>query len=553
MTLPAPPPPGFEAFAAAAAAGAAGVAWFGTERELRAVLAAWRPEATLHAASAAGDWDALLADASKPADLLVWRSVQDQHRELRARLAVAEVGATSLSVFLRPMLLPPGFWAIDPAPDADADVAPPPAPTLDDLAYGRAPAAALVAHAADPAVLDRRLDIAEQISRGLVDPEPRRRILIGPALHRLTDHDAAIWADLPRLDPADLPRLHWPAVLRHPHLVIGLVRAARRDPSGELWRALARRVSEFPFRAPALDWARRAHRHQPTPEMETLLCQRYQEVLRLGLERMDVRGVAALLDRWERDEPDGPAPIKRLLVADAWNDDATVLAVDPGAFAPANPALRAEVLRLQARAHQRCGDPAAAEAVLHEALALERDAGLARDLGAWASLVHRHGPPQPAPGGGTVTRAHLADLLRRRGALEAAAELLAGLDQAPRPEPWLASARLAEAAGAPDVAEARFEHAVTIAQTTLDEANARLARAAFHRRLGACDAARAEAVHAWGLAMSGVPAVRRLAIGLAAWDLVEAVDRPAIAEEVALAIDDAPPTLRAVTEWKRRM
>lgn len=547
---------GHDELAAAADGSADGVAWFGNEGELRAALEAWRPGATLHAAHASGDWEALLAEADTTADVLVWRGIQDKGRDLRARLATAEVGYPGLVVFMRPLLLPAGFWAIDPhAGEQPPDPNDPtdPSPTVEDLAVGRASASLLAAHDRDADVVARRADIIAQISAGLAHPEKRRRVIVGPAPRRLTDYDAALWSHAPSLHAADLPHLHWPVVLRHPHLVIGIVRAARGDASGDLWRVLAHRVAEFSFRAPALDWARRAYLHHHTPEMETLLCQRYQEALRLHLERMDVRAVATLLDRWVRDQPDGFAPMKRVLVADAWNDDEAVLDADPEAVSGGRPASWAEALRLHARAHLRRGDEAAAEAALIDALAIERAAGEARDLGAWASLVHRHGPATPAPEGGVVTRAALADVMRRRGRLDEAAAILVGLVPIERPEVWHVRGRLAEALGQVAEASEDYARAIAASQTALDEANARLAQAAFHARHGDIDAATFEAVHAWSVAMSGVPAVRRLAIGLAAWDLVGPNGRAAIEAEVALAIDDAPATLRAAKSWLARL
>jgi tetratricopeptide (TPR) repeat protein len=544
---------GHRELAAAADGSADGVAWFGNEGELRAAVEAWRPGATLHAAHATGDWEALLAEADTSADVLVWRGIQDKGRDLRARLATAEVGYPGLVVFMRPLLLPAGFWAIDPHADEQPNDPNDPAPTPEDLAVGRAPASLLAAHDRDDDVVARRADIVAQISAGLVHPEKRRRVIVGPEPRRLTEYDAALWSHAPSLRASDLPHLHWPVVLRHPHLLLGIVRAARGDASGDLWRALAHRVAEFSFRAPALDWARRAYLHHHTPEMETLLGQRYQEALRLHLERMDVRAVATLLDRWARDQPDGFAPLKRALVADAWNDDEAVLGTDPAIVSGGRPASRAEALRLHARAHLRRGDEAAAEASLIDALAIERAAGEARDLGAWASLVHRHGAPTPAPDGGVVTRAALADVMRRRGRLDEAASVLAGLVPVERPEVWLVRGRLAEAQGQVAAAAEDYAHAIAASQTALDEANARLAQAGFHARHGDLDAARFEAIHAWSVAMSGVPAVRRLAVGLAAWDLVGPTARDAIEAEVALAIDDAPATLRAAKSWRTRL
>lgn|GEM_PF-3550970 len=545
---------GLEELSAAAAGSADGVAWFGTERELCAVVEAWRPGATIRTAHATGDWEALLAEVDPAADVLVWRGIQDRGRDLRARLAAAEVGYAGLVVFLRPLLLPPGFWAIDPhdvsAPVEGAGAEP---ASVEDVALGRASAREMRLRDQEPAVVARREDIAGQITAGLFHPEKRRRVIVGPEPRRLTDEDAVLWSQAPRFEIAALSNLHWPVVLRHPHLVVGLVRAARRDATGELWRTLARRVAEFSFRAPALDWARRAYLHHHTPPMETLLCQRYQEALKLGLERMDQRAVGALIDRWERDQPDGFAALKRVLVADAWNDDDAVLAADPVAVSGGRAAVRAEVLRLHARAHLRRGDEAAAERVLRDALAVERAAGEARDLGAWASLVHRHGTAKPAPDGGVVTRAALADVMRRRGEAAEAARLLDELAPFERPEVWLVRGRLAEEQGRHEAAAADYAQAVAASETALDEANTRLALAAHHARRGDLEAARIEAVHAWGVAMSGVPAVRRLAIAFAAWDLVGPVAKRAIEEEVALAIDDAPPTLRAARSWAARL
>ena len=89
-----------------------------------------------------------------------------------------------------------------------------------------------------------------------------------------------------------------------------------------------------------------------------------------------------------------------------------------------------------------------------------------------------------------LTRAALADVMRRRGELDAAAQLLAELEPIERPEVWLVRGRLAEQQGRGEDAAADFAQAVAVSQTALDEANGRLALASFHARRGDRDAAR---------------------------------------------------------------
>lgn len=580
------PPPSAEVVALLAAApggGADGVAWFGAEPALRAAIAAAWPGAVVHAAAAAEAWDLLLADAGAEADVIIWRGIHGRGRDLRVRIAMAEAGFGGVPIYLRPTLIPPGFWALDPGDGAvDPDA---PTPSLDDLALGRADAATLAGAATDGHVLARRAEVAAQIAAGLVHPEKRRRVLIGSApspptgapveaapLRRVTDHDAAIWSRTAALAPDAVDRVHWPLVFEVPHLVVGLVRAARRDATGILWWALARRVAELPLRAPALDWARRAHRQaveranlagrasvrdrsggQPSVhETASLLERRYEEALRGLLERVDARAIEALLVAWARDLPGGFASVKRALVADALEDDDAVLVIDPESAANGRASSRAEVSRLHGRAHARRGELAQAEAALREALAVEVAAGEARDLGAWASLTQRHLSGQPAPAGAAVTRATLADVLRRAGRLDDAEEVLAPADAA-RLEVLTAAARLAEARRDSDAAERHYRAAIAACRVPRDAVTAHLELASWLARSGARDEAADEAAVAWRLAVDTLHAVRRLAIGLVAWELVGEDERRAIEADVAIALDDAPPTLRAARAWAARL
>ena len=71
----------------------------------------------------------------------------------------------------------------------------------------------------------------------------------------------------------------------------------------------------------------------------------------------------------------------------------------------------------------------------------------------------------PAPDGGVVTRAALADVMRRRGELDEAAAVLAVLPPIERPEVWLVRGRLAEKQGR--AAEAASRKASTLREKSM--------------------------------------------------------------------------------------